>query len=464
MEEAVMSNMFDLIVVGAGPGGHALAEHAARYGARTAIIEKDLWGGTCTHRGCIPTKALLTCSKHYADLKKMQRFGIAVGSPSLDFRAMKRHQQQMVRLSALGVEKSLREAGVAMKTGRGDILSPGEVRWTDADGRVEILRGERIALAWGSEPALLPGVATSPRILTSDGFLQMDVLPENMIIVGGSVIGVEFATLLAELGVQVTLIELLEQLLPYEDEDAAHLLKQELVRLGVVIHTSTGLQEIRETADGVQAMVAQQGRDFELRADAALLCAGRKPRLDEEQLNRIGIRYQRTGIVVDAHQMTNIPGIYAIGDVTGGAMLAHRAMQQGKVLANVLFGDGSWIYCEDDVPSVIYSHPQVAHVGLTEKEAARRGLAIEVIRADYAANIIARTKLMGQGFVKMMFHGDRLIGATVVGEDAADLIASLSLATANHLGKRELGKWILPHPTLSEALALPPAEGKNKHL
>lgn len=457
-----MSNMFDLIVIGAGPGGHALAEHAARYGARTAILEKNLWGGTCTHRGCIPTKALLACSKHYADLKKMKRLGIAAGPPAFDFAAMKRHQQQMVRLSALGVEKSLREAGVAMKAGRGDLLSPGEVRWTDADGRIETLRGERIALAWGSEPALLPGVATSPRILTSDGFLQMDALPENMIIVGGSVIGVEFATLLAELGVKVTLIELLEQLLPYEDEDAAAVVKQELIRLGVVIHTSAGLREIRETADGVQATVAQQGRDFELHADAALLCAGRKPRLDPEQLNRIGIRYQRTGIVVDAHQMTNIPGIYAIGDVTGGAMLAHRAMQQGKALAGLLFGDGSFLYSENSVPSVVYSHPQVAHVGLTEKQACRQGLAVEVIRSDYAANIIARTELMGQGFVKMLFDGDRLIGATVVGEDAADLIASLSLAMANHLGKRELGKWIIPHPTLSEALTLPPAAEMKK--
>jgi dihydrolipoamide dehydrogenase len=290
----------------------------------------------------------------------------------------------------------------------------------------------------------------------------MDVLPENLIIVGGSVIGVEFATLLAELGVKVTLIELLGQLLPYEDEDAAAVVKQELVRLGVVIHTSTGLQEIRETADGVQAMVAQQGRDFELRADAALLCAGRKPRLDQEQLNRIGIRYQRTGVVVDAQQMTSIQGIYAIGDVTGGAMLAHRAMQQGKALAGLLFGDGSFVYSEASVPSVVYSHPQVAHVGLTEKQACGQGLAIEVIRSDYAANIIARTELMGQGFVKMLFDGDRLIGAAVVGDGAADLIASLSLAMANHLGKRELDKWIIPHPTLSEVLALPTAAGKKK--
>ena len=452
-----MSDTFDLIVIGAGPGGHALAEHAARHGARTAIIEKNQWGGTCTHRGCIPTKALLVCSKRYADLKKMKRLGIAVDQPSFDFTAMKRHQQQMVRISALGVEKSLREAGVALKAGVGKMLSPREVQWTDAAGNAQTLWSEHIVIAWGSEPALPPGIETSSRILTSDGFLQLGSLPESMIIVGGSVIGVEFATFLAELGVKVTLIELLAQILPYEDENAAALVKQELARMGVAIHDSTTLKTIHETTDGVRATVMRQGRDFEMTADAALICAGRKPLLDHEQLNRLGIRYDRKGIVVDARQMTNIAGIYAIGDVTGGIMLAHRAMQQGKVLASALFGDGSLIYSETSVPSVVYSHPQVAHVGLSEKEAGLQSLAVEVVQSDYAANIIARSELMGQGFVKLLFHEHQLIGATIVGENAADIIASMSLALANGLGKRELNKWIIPHPTLSEMLILPPA-------
>ncbi|MDO9559902.1 MAG: dihydrolipoyl dehydrogenase [Syntrophales bacterium] len=447
-----MSNTFDLIVIGAGPGGHALAEHAARNGARTAIIEKNLWGGTCTHRGCIPTKALLVCSKHYADLKKMKRLGIAVGQPSFDFTAMKRHQQQMVRISALGVEKSLQEAGVAMKAGEGKILSPREVQWTDPAGNAQTLRSEHIVIAWGSEPALLPGMAVSRRILNSDGFLQLQVLPENMIIVGGSVIGVEFATLLAELGVKVTLIELLEHILPFEDEDVSGLLNRELTRLGVAIHVSTRLLAIRETADGVQADVVQQGRDFELTAACALICIGRKACLDMEALNRLGIRYDRNGICVDAQYRTNIPGIYAIGDVTGGVMLAHRAMQQGKALADALFGDGSIVCHETSVPAVVYSHPQVARIGLTERQASRQGLTVEVMKSDYAANIIARTELMGQGFVKMLFDGDRLIGATIMGDAAADLISSLSIAIANNLGKKELSKWIIPHPTLSEVL------------
>jgi dihydrolipoamide dehydrogenase len=284
-----LSDIFDLIVIGAGPGGHALAEHAARNGARVTIIEKNLWGGTCTHRGCIPTKALLACSKHYADLKKMKRFGVIAGQTSFDFAAMKRHQQQMVHISALGVEKSLREAGVALRPGEGKILSPREVQWTDIDGNVQVLQGKHIVIVWGSEPALLPGIATSKHILTSDGFLQLETLPESMIIVGGSVIGMEFATFLAELSVKVTVIELLEQILPFEDEDAAALLKQALIRLGVAIHTSTKLQAIQEIANGVRIVAACQGEDIELTAACTLVCTGRKPRLDQVTLNRIGI-------------------------------------------------------------------------------------------------------------------------------------------------------------------------------
>lgn len=447
-----MSDLFDLVVIGAGPGGHALAEHAARNGARVTIIEKDIWGGTCTHRGCIPTKALLACSKHYADLKKMKRFGVIAGQTSFDFAAMKRHQQQMVHISALGVEKSLREAGVMLRPGEGKILSPRDVQWTDIDGNVHVLRGRHIVIAWGSEPALLTGIATSKHILTSDGFLQLEIIPESVIIVGGSVIGMEFATFLADLGVKVTVIELLEQILPFEDGDAAALLKQALIRLGVAIRTSTELKAIQEMAEGVRVFAVCQGEDIEITAAYALVCTGRKPCLDQATLTRMGISYDQKGIFVDAQQMTNIPGIYAIGDVTGGLMLAHRAIQQGKALASALFGDGSITYHEASVPVVVYSHPQVARVGLTEKQVHRQGLAVEILRTDYAANIIARTELMGQGFVKMLFHQNRLIGATVIGDHAADLITSMSLAMAGGLGKRELKKWIIPHPTLSEVL------------
>ncbi|MDI6775679.1 MAG: dihydrolipoyl dehydrogenase [Syntrophales bacterium] len=449
-----MSETFDLVVIGAGPGGHAAAEHAARWGVRVAIIEKNLWGGTCTHRGCIPTKALLACSRQYADLKRGKRMGINVGKTSFDFSAIKRHQQHAVNISALGVERSLKDAGVELKVGEGRILSPHEVQWISAEGEINRLQAENIIIAWGSEPLLLPGVETSKRILTSDGFLALEKLPETVIIVGGSAIGVEFATFLAELDVRVGVIELMDQLLPLEDQEAASFLKQNLTGLGIDIHTSTKVETLHEVPDGILVTATQQSRTLELTAEYALVCTGRKPSLRTDELNQLGIQYDHRGIFVDGCQMTNVEGIYAIGDVTGGIMLAHRAIQQGRAVASHLYGDRSVTYREDAVPFVVYTHPNVARVGLTEKQVKADGIEPEVRRSHYGANIMARVELRGNGFVKALFHKDMLVGVTIVGEQACELIAPMSLAVANSMKKKELRKWTLPHPTLSEVLSL----------
>ncbi|MDD5167302.1 MAG: dihydrolipoyl dehydrogenase [Syntrophales bacterium] len=449
-----MNDTYDLIVIGGGPGGHALAEDAAHYGAKVCIMENNGWGGTCTHRGCIPTKALLACSKKFADLKKLKRMGISVSEAAFDFAAMKRHQVQMTRVSALGVEKSLKDAAVEMKNGTGTIVAPGQVHWQPAGGDIQPLLSRHICIAWGSEPQVLPNMQTSDRVVTSDGFLALTTLPKKVIIVGGSVIGVEFATFLAEMGTEVTVVEILETILPLEDQDASDLLKQELSRLGVVIHTGTTVKEVAETHDAVRVRAEKADVPLELAGDCVLLCTGRRPRLFPEQLQNLGIEYDRKGIHITPHLETNIANIYAVGDVTGGAMLAHRAMQQGRALASRLFGDGSIICREEAVPSVTYSHPQIARVGLTERQAKAMSMEIEIVRNDYGANIMARTELAGQGSAKLLFQNDILIGATVVGEEACELIAPLSLAVGEKTERKTLSNWIIPHPTLSELLRL----------
>jgi len=441
---------YDIIVIGAGPGGHAAAENASLYGAKAAIIEKNGWGGTCTHRGCIPTKALLACSRQFFNLKKLKRLGITTGGATFDFAQMKRHQQQMVAVSALGVQKTLREAGVDLKSGTGKMTSPGEVEWITAEGDVNRLTAENIVIAWGSEPLIPPGLAPSGRILTSNSFLALNTLPGSMIVIGGSVIGVEFATFLAELGVRVTILEILDRLLPHEDEEATALLTQELTRLGVTIVTSSRIEHLEKTTNGVHLTGKYGSKQLDLTADYALICTGRKPLLHRDELDRCGIKYKPGGIIVNEYQTTNVDGVYAVGDVTGGVMLAHRASQQGRSLASRLYGDRSIIYREEVVPSVVYSHPGVARVGLTEKQASEQGLKIEIRRVEYAANIMARTELRGSGFVKAVFYEDRLAGVTIVGDDAGELISPMGLAVANSLGKKELKQWILPHPTLGE--------------
>ena len=445
-----MSDKYDLVVVGGGPGGLAAAETAAAKKKRVLIIEKNGWGGTCTHRGCIPTKALLSCSKFYADLKKLKRVGVNVTVAAVDFASMKKHQQQIIKIAALGAQKALVDAQVETKLGTGEILSPHEVRYTDPSGAAQPMAVDNIVIAWGAQPQILMGIQTSERIQTSDDILNINTLPTSMIIVGGSFIGVEYATVFAELGVKVILVELLDRILPQEDEEAAAFLSQELTRLGIAVHTSTKLVSLKESAGGVVMQVQKNSETMEMRAGYALLCTGRKPLLHREELSKLGIDYVNGGIKVDEHMQTNVRGIYAVGDVTGGMMLAHRAARQAKIAVENMYGGSDYTYNENFIPSVVYSHPQIARVGYTEGRAYDEGLNIEIVKSNYGANIIARAELMGQGFVKAIFHQDKIIGAVIIGDHAAELISPLALAVSSELTRKQLHAWVIPHPTLSE--------------
>jgi dihydrolipoamide dehydrogenase len=272
----------------------------------------------------------------------------------------------------------------------------------------------------------------------------------------------------------VTVVEMLDRLLPDEEPEASLLLTQEFKKMGIAVHTGMRMEDIRDTFSGVElnvcpavpltvGMTDPRGRppvgvspaqNGHFSAGVALIATGRKPSLQVEELETVGISHDRRGITVDAHQQTNIPGIHAIGDVTGGAMLAHRAMKQGKALAGRLCGDPQCDYREEALPAVVYSHPQLARVGLTEEGARRKGFAVDVRRTDFATNVIARAQLLGQGFVKLIFCGEKLLGATIAGEQAGELIAPLGLAIASGLGCKQLRDWIIPHPTLSELLGL----------
>lgn len=448
-----MSEQYDLVVIGGGPGGLTASETAAGLKKKVLIIEKDGWGGTCTHRGCIPTKAFLTCSRFYTDLKKLKRLGVNVTGAAFDFAVMKKHREQTVKIAALGAQKVLADAGVETRQGTAEIMSPREVQLTDAAGQEQLIATDNILIAWGSVPQILPGMTPSQKIMTSDDILNVPALPASMIIAGGSFIGVEYATVFAELGVKIILVELLDRILPLEDDEAAGLLDQELARLGIALHTSTRLLSLKESASGVVMQVQKNDDAMEMRAECALLCTGRKPLLHIRQLDRLGIEYTPGGVRVDEKMRTNRPGIYAAGDVTGGMMLAHRASAQAKVAVAGMFGGESAGYNENFIPSVVYSHPPIARVGYTEKRARQEGLAIDVIKSNYSANIIARAELLGQGFAKAVFSGDVIIGATIVGDHAGDLIAPLTLAVANRMTRKQLQAWVLPHPTLGEIFA-----------
>ena len=445
---------YDLIVIGAGPGGHAAAIEAAKLGRKVLVIEKGDWGGTCTHRGCIPTKALLACSRRYQEIKTWKRLGISAENGSFDFHVVRRHQAQMVKVSALGIRKSLQDLGVDCMEGEAAILAPGVVEITLLTGETERMHGDNIIISWGSEVSPLPLIPFTNRIISSDTLLQMETLPASLAVIGGGAIGVEFATFLAEVGVKVTLLELMAHILPYEDQDVADLLTGELKKKGIDIHTAASVQEVAETNEGVTLLAIRANQPFQVAADYILISTGRRPRLRRPELDRLGIAYSGRGIVVDSYLQTSVPGIFAVGDVTGGILLAHRAAAQGRTVSRYLFTDPAARHTDDAIPTVVYSHPPVARVGLTEEKARQLGLDIEIRKKEYGTNIIARTELMGNGFIKTIFHKDRLVGAAIVGEQAPDLNAALCLAVAAGLTDRDLHNWIIPHPTLSELLDL----------
>jgi dihydrolipoamide dehydrogenase len=226
-----------------------------------------------------------------------------------------------------------------------------------------------------------------------------------------------------------------------------------LIRLSINIHTSTKLESLKNTDSGVVVQAEKNGEQLDLNADYALLCTGRKPLLHLKELDELGIEYTKAGIKIDKNMMTNVVGVYAVGDVTGGMMLAHRATQQAKVAAGHICGEDTFNYNENFIPSIVYSHPQIVRVGLMQKQAEAEGLSVAVVKSSYGANIIARAELLGQGFVKAIFHQDKLIGVTIVGDHAAELITPLALAVSNELTRKQLRSWVIPHPTLSEIFA-----------
>lgn len=442
----------DLLVIGSGPGGFQAALSAARSGASVALVERGGWGGTCTHRGCIPTKALLAASGRYDGLRNLRRLGIVETGATFDFPSIRKHMDQMIRISALGARKTLEEAGVELVEGEAFLKSPRTVEIVRHGGGRETAVARRVLIAWGGRSALPPGWSLSERVVTSSGFLARKELPEKVLVVGGGAIGLEFATFLAELGKDVSLVELLDQLLPGEDRDTAETLAGELGKKGVRFFTSTRVAPPEASAGEVRLRGTSPGGDIVLEGDLVLVATGRCPNLRPAELDALSIRYDSRGIAVGGNFETSVPGVHAVGDVTGGLLLAHRALAQGKALAAGLFGSAPSGVRDEDVPVVVYTHPGFGRVGLTEGEARRRGLVVDVRKAGFGGNMAARTELAGTGFVKVLFHEDRILGAAVVGPSAGELIGALSLPVAGRMQKGDLRSWILPHPTLIETL------------
>ena len=463
-----MPDSFDLIVIGSGPGGYVCAIRAAQLGMNVACVEKRATlGGTCLNIGCIPSKALLQSSENYtALLHDFASHGINAGQVSLDLARMHARKAEVVAANVKGVEFLFKKNKVTWLKGTGKILGTGRV---DVDGTEYATKN--IVIATGSEVTPLPGVEVDEtRIVTSTGALEIAAVPKHLVVIGGGVIGLELGSVWKRLGAEVTVIEYLDRLTPTMDTEVSKAFERVLVKQGLKFKLSSKVTSAQKSDVGVTLTVepAKGGPTETLTADIVLLAIGRYPFSDGAGLRDAGVAMDERGrVITDAHYVTNIPGIYAIGDVITGPMLAHKAEDEGVAVAEILAGQAGHVNYSA-IPSVIYTWPEVASVGATEDELKRDNIAYTVGKFPFTANGRARAIGNTDGFVKILSDKttDRVLGAHILGPDAGTLIAELVTAMEFGASAEDVARICHAHPTLSEAVkeAALAVEGRALHI
>ena len=439
---------FDLIVVGGGPGGYEAALHAAKLGLRTALIEKDFVGGTCLNRGCIPTKALLHASSVYEEAKNGAALGISC-EPAIDLSAVYAYKQQVVEKLRGGVEGLLKSAKVAVIKGLGTLTAPHTV----AVGET-VYTAESILLATGSVPARppIPGLDL-PGVLTSDELLSGVEPFQSIVIIGGGVIGMEFATFFNDLGVDVTVVEGLDRLLPLLDKELGQNLSMIMKKRGVKIFTGAMVKSVTKTENGLSVNFESKGAPASAEAEVVLCAIGRRPYTDGLFGEGVSLEMEGRRIKVNEKFETSMKGVYAIGDVSAKIQLAHVATAQGLFAVNEIAGKNNGVDLSI-VPSCVYTRPEIASVGMTEQEAKDAEIPVKVGKVTMFSN--GRTVIVNgdRGFMKVLAHAEtrRILGVQMMGVNVSDMIGELGLAIANGLTPEDLLKAMRPHPTFEEAL------------
>lgn len=452
--------MYDVIIIGAGPAGYVSAIRLSQLGKKVAIIEKEYLGGTCTNKGCIPTKTLLSCAHLYDEIiSKSNKFGININSVSYDLNKMDNYLTTVVTQTRKGIEYLIKKNKIDFINATAEIVDTNHVKTGN-----NILETKNIILAHGSEPAVFPPFNSIEGIWTSDDFfINLKDIPNSILIVGGGVIGVEFATFLASLGKKVYIVELMDHILPTEDLDVSQEIKRSLLRKGVEIYEKNKVINVEKDGKMYISKIEENGKITEINSEKILLAVGRKPVIPED-VKKIGIEINK-GIKTDLNMRTNISNIYAIGDIRADIMLAHVAMYEGIVAAHNIAGENK-IMDYNAVPNVIFSNPEIATVGIKEKDANPE----EVIVSKFpvSANARARTINEKNGFVKVIAdkRSKKIIGISIVSQNATEMIMEGVLAVKYGMTTNQLTDAIHPHPTLSEIIleAIEGAEGKAIHI
>jgi dihydrolipoamide dehydrogenase len=460
-----MSKTYDIVVLGGGVGGYTAAIRASQLGKTVAIVEKDQLGGTCLHRGCIPSKSYLRSAELYAAMKDSEQYGITANEISLNFPRVRERKNGIVDQLYKGVQYLMKKNKIDVFQGSGRLMGPsifsprsGSVAVELDNGDIETLVPEHLIIATGSRPRTLPGLEPNgTSIFTSDEALDMEHLPASVVIVGGGVIGVEWASMLSDFGVKVTIVEAAARLVPLEDADISKELERIFKKKGIQVLTGASVltETVKVDADGVTVQVAYRDQELELNSAALLVSIGRQANVDGINLEITNVKVDRGVVKVNEFMQTAESHIYAVGDVIGGLQLAHAAAHEGVIAVEHIAGMKPARMEEHLVPKCIYTRPEIASVGWTEQEAADRGYDVKVGRFPFKA--IGKALVYGEsdGFVKVIAdkNTDDLLGVHMIGPHVTDYISEAALAQVLNATPWEISRTIHPHPTMSEALS-----------
>jgi dihydrolipoamide dehydrogenase len=449
---------YDLIVIGSGPGGYVCAIRAAQLGMKVAVVEKEkTFGGTCLNIGCIPSKALLHASELFEEAgHAFGKMGIKVAAPALDLPAMMKFKDEGVDGNVKGIAYLLKKNKIDSYQGAGRIAEPGKVEVTSG-GKTETIETKAIVIATGSDVARLSGIdIDEKRIVSSTGALTLGKVPEKLLVVGAGVIGLELGSVWRRLGAQVLVVEFLDRILPGMDGEVARQFQRILEKQGIAFRLSSKVTAVDGTGKRLKASVepAAGGKAETIEADVVLVAIGRVPFTEGLGLEGVGVAKDNKGrVVVDAHYATNVPGIYAIGDVIAGPMLAHKAEDEGVAVAEILAGQAGHVNY-DVIPNVIYTFPEVASVGKSEEELKAAGIAYNAGKFPFSANGRAKVNQQTDGFVKILADArtDRVLGVHIVGPDAGNMIAEAAVAMEFGAAAEDIARTCHAHPTESEAV------------
>lgn len=464
MADSSSETSYDVIVIGAGPGGYVAAIRAAQLGLKTACVEKrDTLGGTCLNIGCIPSKALLQASEKFEEARHgLAAFGVKTGQVELDLPAMLSHKDKTVKSNVDGVSFLFKKNKIDWLKGAGAVAGAGSVTVTASGGGKTAYKAKHIIIATGSDVVGLPGIAIDEKtIVSSTGALALPAVPKRMVVIGGGVIGLELGSVWQRLGAQVTVVEFLDRILPPMDGEVSKQMQRILGKQGITFKLSTkvtaakpGSSGISLTLEPAQASGTGAAQSEVLEADVVLVAVGRKPYTEGLGLESAGVTLDNRGrIAVDKHFQSNVPGIYAIGDCIAGPMLAHKAEDEGMAVAEIIAGQAGHVNY-DAIPNIVYTWPEVAAIGKTEEELKAAGISYKAGKFPFTANGRARAMNATEGFVKILADAksDRVLGCHMVGPDTSHLIAEIAIAMEFGASSEDIARTCHGHPTLSEVV------------